>query len=79
MTPHPSINDIINEVARQHGVEVVEIIGDRRTVRVVKARDEAAYRLRIERRMSYPEIASALGFRSHTSVLVAIKRHETRK
>lgn len=69
---------IFAEVAEKHGVTVADIRGSRRTRKLVDARFEVAYRLRAERRASYPQIGNYLGHRDHTSALNAVLRHAER-
>jgi hypothetical protein len=51
--------------------------GDRSVNRCI-VRDETAHHLRNDSGLSYPAIARALGYRSHGSVIEAVRRHEKR-
>ena len=66
-----SVEAILFEAAAQAGVAGGR--GVDRTPAAVAARRRAAARLRAERNMSYPEIAAALGLRSHVSVMYYLK------
>lgn len=69
---------IIREVAEQHGVRVVDMSGPRRDLKIVAARQEAMWRVKMERPdMSLPMIGR-LFKRDHTTVLHGIRVHEKR-
>ena len=70
----PSVEQIVLESCVEHGVTVTEFFGNGRHRRLFTARWQACRRLRDERRMSGPEIASAVGYRSHTSVWLALRK-----
>jgi len=68
-------NAILHRVARKHDVTVSDIRGSSRRPHLVRARQEAAYEIRTQRKLSLPQIATLLGGRDHTTVLYGIKRH----
>lgn len=59
-TPRQVSIDLMYDIAFKHGVTYDQLIGPMRTNRLVKARREAAVRLRNERQLSYPQIARYL-------------------
>lgn len=67
--------DIIAEVAMDHGIHPVALIGQSRKSKIIRARQEAMYRLRAERGFSMPKIGSYIGGRDHTTVINGINRH----
>ena len=66
---------IMREVSEKHEMTIRQMKGDSRKFRFVKARQEAAYRLRLELGYSLPQIGRLLGKRDHTTILHAIRRH----
>ena len=70
--PHPS--EIIHAIALQTGISVAQITSPGRSVPVVMARDMAALALRRQLAMSLPEIAKALGWKSHSTAHAAVTR-----
>lgn len=72
MTPTPT--QIITAVAAHTGIEVVTILGPRRTGPIAKARCIAAHIMRRLRNMSQPEIAEAMNLRSHSAVCDMLSR-----
>lgn len=66
---------IVSEVCLAHGVTYLELCSIRRAVRIVAARQEAAYRLHHETTMSLPQIGFKLGGKDHTTILHGIRRH----
>jgi chromosomal replication initiation ATPase DnaA len=69
----PTVDQIVLQSCVEHGVTLSDLLGPSRDPALVAARWTACRRLRVDRRMSGPEIARAVGYRSHTSVLKAIK------
>ena len=69
---------VVEEVAKKHGIRVVELCSARRARELVNARHEAMWRLRNETTMSLPAIGRKLGGRDHTTVIHGIQRHEER-
>lgn len=63
---------LVAAVARNHGLEMADIIGPSRQRPVIAARFECMYRMRVELRMSYLSIAAKLK-RDHTSVLHGVR------
>jgi len=60
---------IVSAVCSETGVERDELRSNRRTARIVRAREACAVALREIRSLSYPEIAKLIGVRSHGSVI----------
>lgn len=71
-------DQIIYRVAKGHGVSFADIKGTSRKQKYVLARQEAAYRLRMERGLTLQQIGKLLGHKDHTTILHAIKTHEKR-
>jgi len=71
-------DQIIYRVAKSHGVSFADIKGTSRKQMYVLARQEAAYRLRMERGLTLQQIGKLLGHKDHTTILHAIKTHEKR-
>jgi hypothetical protein len=76
--PQTAWKTIIREVAAKHGVEIREMLSQRRGRPVVAARHEAVYRMRYETTMSLPQIGRRMGGRDHSTVLHGIRSHECR-
>lgn len=70
--------EIITQVANKHGLRVAQIKGSTRTVPVVTARQEACWRLREERQLSWAQIGNLLGGKDHTTILAGYRRHAER-
>lgn len=70
-----SIKAIISEVALDHKMSIEKMLACGRTADVVAARHEAMYRLRIERRLSLPQIGRALGGFDHSTILHGIRTY----
>lgn len=70
---------IISEVAAKHGFGPREILENTRAARVVKARDEAIRRIRIELDYSFPRIARLFGRTDHTTFWAAFNRDRKRE
>jgi chromosomal replication initiation ATPase DnaA len=64
------VHDIVERHAVTHNVTVGDIVGERRSASVVRARHGAWREIRATMGMSYPEIASLFG-RDHTTVMSA--------
>ena len=76
-TPQYGSAQIIKEVSLSHGVSVAEMLSDIRSVGVVKARFEAIYRIREERKLSWAQIGRQFN-RDHTSILHGYRQHKKR-
>ncbi len=59
---------VLHAVAKQHNVDVKEILSQSRRREIIKARFETFYRLRVDVRMSYEKIARLMK-RDHTTVM----------
>lgn len=66
---------VIREVAEKHGVSPRDLKGRDSRRCMTKIRHEAAFRLVIELKFSYPQAGRALGGRDHTTILNSIRRH----
>lgn len=64
-----AIKRIVAEVCLKHKQFLLDIESDRRTMDVIKARQELMYRLRTETTWSLPRIGRFLGNRDHTTVI----------
>ncbi len=70
------IEHIIAHVGRVLGVEFDELSGDGRRARVVLARSIIARLARRLTRLSFPEIARAMGRPTHSTVIAQVQRME---
>jgi chromosomal replication initiation ATPase DnaA len=66
---------IVEQVALEHGVTVLDIKGPWRNVRFWRARHAAYYRLRTETSLSYPAIGRLIGGKDHTTILKGVRKH----
>lgn len=73
---HNRARRIILDVCKKHGVQWRNFFTRSRVERRVRARWEAAYRLRTELKMSLPAIGKAFGGMHHTTILHAIRQYE---
>lgn len=78
LPPMPIWKVIIRQVCKKHGITVPEIIGPRRSRKLVEARHEAFWRLSKETMLSLPRIGYRMGGKDHTTVLHGIRQHERR-
>jgi len=67
---------IMGDVARKHKINVGAMLGTRRDMAAVYARQELAYRLREECGMSWKQIGGRLGGKDHTTALHGYRRHQ---
>jgi hypothetical protein len=74
-TPSPQI---IREVCAKHSVTPAELIGKQRFPNIVRARQEAAYRMSKETTLSLPQIGRKLGNKDHTTIIYSIRCHAAR-
>lgn len=65
-------------VATKHGISFADLVSDRRQANLVRARQEAMWRLKRNTRLSLPQIGRILGNRDHSTILYGIRRHEQR-
>lgn len=68
---------IIAEIAAKHGMSVKKMMTRKNHQSgraAAHARAEAAYRIRLERKLSFPQIARVLNYKDHTSVMEAVKK-----
>ena len=73
-----STHRILRECCAKHRVTMQELRGPKRFVNIVWARQEAAYRMSRETRLSLSQIGKRLGDRDHTTILHAIRCYEAR-
>jgi chromosomal replication initiator protein len=78
-TSHPiRMKDVVAITCKRLGVSVEDFLGNTRSTRVVFARSLAAYLGRSLTPLSFPELASALGRKNHSTVHAASRRIEKR-
>lgn len=66
--------EIIQNMARKHGLSIEAILSHRRQKHIVAARHEAIYLISEETDMSLPQIGRIMGDRDHTTILHAIRK-----
>jgi chromosomal replication initiation ATPase DnaA len=69
---------VLQEVAREHDVTVVQILSRDRHRITVRARQDAAYALREQLGLSFPQIARILE-RDHTTIQYAVRQAAARR
>jgi chromosomal replication initiation ATPase DnaA len=74
----PAIAEIIAEVAKETGLTVAMLVGDRRSRPIVAARHLAYWRAARETGASLAAIGRAFGDRDHTTIIHGIRKHEQR-
>ena len=79
MTRRPSIDEILRAVCLHTGVHVAQMTSESRSAANCAARMIAAYALRQLRGMSFPEVAQALGYKTHSSVVHLVKEQARRE
>ena len=65
---------ILQEVCQLYGVNMIDLISDRRTANLVRPRMHCYYRLRTETTLSYPQIGRLMGGRDHTTAMHGYKK-----
>lgn len=75
--PQITRSDVLKDVARDFGVSEDALRSRSTSTAVSFARDELCRRLR-ELGFTYPEIGEFLGGRTHSAVIVAVRRAEAR-
>lgn len=73
-----AIAEIIAEVAKETGLTVAMLVGDRRSRPIVAARHLAYWRVARETGASLAAIGRAFGDRDHTTIIHGIRKHELR-
>jgi len=68
---------IIQETAEKYGLEVIDLTGQSRKPRLVAARQEACYLLRLAG-YSFPQIGRFLGDRNHTTIIHGERQHKAK-
>jgi len=71
-----SYHQVKREVCAKHGITMEELDGERRTMKLVRARREAWWRGRYECKKSYLWLAFYSGQKDHTSILQGVRRYE---
>ncbi|MBX7200322.1 MAG: hypothetical protein K1X51_13225 [Rhodospirillaceae bacterium] len=74
----PAIAEIIAVVAKDTGMTVAMLVGDRRSRPIVAARHLAYWRVARETGASLAAIGRAFGDRDHTTIIHGIRKHEQR-
>jgi hypothetical protein len=75
IAPLPPAQSILHEIALKHDVTVKDITGRDRKKKYMKARQEAAYELKLRLNLSFPRIGRVLGKRDHTTILHSVRKH----
>lgn len=78
IVPANASRRIIDEACEKHGVSYGELIGTIRSRNIVLARQEACYRLRVERHLSWSQIGRIMGGKDHTTALHSYRVHKAR-
>jgi chromosomal replication initiator protein len=68
------IRSIIKETARHYGIDVIDLISERRTGNIIIPRHVAMFLSKTMTTKSYPEIARNFGGRDHSTVLSAVRK-----
>ena len=68
----PVVLAVVQEVAKQYGLDVDEVLGRARSKTVARARCMAMWLTRVRLDMSYPEIGREFD-RDHTTVMSAVR------
>lgn len=74
----PRVRGIIAEVAQAHRLQPRDLTGHDRFAHMILARHEAIWRVRVETKISSPQIGRFFGGRDHTTILWACRRHQQR-
>lgn len=78
VVPANASRRILDEVCEKHGASYGELIGTIRSRYIVLARQEACYRLRVERLLSWSQIGRLIGGKDHTTALHSYRVHKAR-
>lgn len=71
--PEVSVEDVQSAVSKHYGVNVADIVSQRRERRLVLPRQVAMYLSRTVAEASYPSIAEKFGGRDHSTIMHAVK------
>jgi len=66
---------IIRETATKYNTTLEQMRGPRKLKNIARARMECYYRLRVERKWTYPQIARRFNKECHTTCIHGVKRH----
>lgn len=69
-----SVREIANCAAEYYGISFMDLLGSKRTDKLVRPRHVAIYLAREMLSASYPEIARRLGGRDHTTAIHACRK-----
>jgi len=69
-----NINSAIESTARTYGIEISDLLGNRRQANLVLPRHTVMYLLRKELNLSFPKIAEVMGKRDHTTIMYAYNK-----
>jgi hypothetical protein len=72
------VSEIQDVICAAYGVDIVELTAERRTARIVRARQVAMYLAKVMTGRSLPEIGRRFGGRDHTTVLHAVRKIEAK-
>jgi len=75
--PPRQSTQIVYDTARKHEISVETLTGLSRKPKIIAARQEACYLLRLAG-YSYPQIARFIGNRDHTTVMHATRQYEAK-
>lgn len=78
LTIHGLFQKILSEVAAKHQMLVSEITGHGRHKYMLKARDEAIYRVRKELKLGYSQIGRLFN-RDHSTIITSLERSGARE
>ena len=70
---------VLDQVSRETGVPLREIVSPSRSYKVVRARQAAMYALAKKTELSCKQIARAVGRTDHTTVLHGVRAHADRE
>lgn len=71
----PRGRDLIREFALAHDIEVSALISPKRSMHLVRLRQELMVVLYAQTTLSLPQIGALLGGRDHTTILHGIRKH----
>lgn len=69
-----NINSVIESTAKNYGIEISDLLGNRRQADLILPRHTVMYLLRKELNLSFPKIAEVMGKRDHTTIMYAYNK-----